>query len=116
VLLASGTAALEALLCKRPMVVAYRLSGWTRAIVGGLRLLRVDRYSLPNLLAGRDLVPELIQDAVTPDALALALRGELARVDDAALLAEFDRIHALLAQDASRAAAAAIAELLEHAA
>jgi len=112
VLLASGTAALEAMLAKRPMVVAYRLAPLTYRIVKGLGLLKVDRYSLPNVLAGRDLVPELMQDACTPAALADALRPALrARAIDPALLDEYRRLHRLLRQDASRSAAAAVLDL-----
>src|SRR5207253_489984 len=56
VLLASGTAALEALLAKRPMVVGYRIAPLTHFIVKRLGLLKVDRYSLPNVLANDRLV------------------------------------------------------------
>ena len=77
VLLASGTAALEAMLAKRPMVVAYRLAPLTYHLVKLLGLLRTDVYSLPNILAGRPIVPELMQDACTPAALAGALAPAL---------------------------------------
>jgi lipid-A-disaccharide synthase len=114
VLLASGTAALEALLAKRPMVVAYRIARTTYGIVRGLGLLKVERYALPNVLAGRDLVPELMQDACTPSALAAALLPVLrARRIDPDLLAEYRRLHRELRHDASRSAAAAIAGLIE---
>jgi lipid-A-disaccharide synthase len=113
VLLASGTAALEAMLAKRPMVVAYRVSALTYRIVMGLRMLEVNRYSLPNVLAGRDLVPELMQDACTPAALASALLPALAeRRAPLPLLAEYRHLHLELRRDASRAAAAAIAGLV----
>ena len=109
VLLASGTAALEAMLAKRPMVVAYRLAPLTYRIVKGLGLLKVDRYSLPNHLAGRELVPELMQDACTPEALADALcEPLLTRRIEPDLLAEYQRLHGLLGGDADRNAAAAI--------
>ncbi|MFI4968677.1 MAG: lipid-A-disaccharide synthase [Lysobacterales bacterium] len=113
ILLASGTAALEAMLAKRPMVVAYRVAALTYRIVKALGLLKVERYALPNVLAGRDLVPELMQDACTPAALTAALLPVLrARVADPGLLAEYRRLHLELRRDASRSAAAAIAELL----
>ena len=113
VLLASGTAALEAMLAKRPMVVAYRVSPLTYRIVMGLHMLEVNRYSLPNVLAGRDLVPELMQDACTPDALANALLPALAeRRPPLPLVAEYRHLHLELRRDASRSAAAAIAGLI----
>ena len=114
ILLASGTATLEAMLAKRPMVVAYRLAALTYRIVKRLGLLKVDRYALPNVLAGRDLVPELMQDACTPEALAAALRPILqTRAADPALLTEYRRLHMALRRDASHSAARAIADLLE---
>ena len=113
VLLASGTAALEAMLAKRPMVVAYRVSPLTYRIVMGLHMLEVNRYSLPNVLAGRDLVPELMQDACTPESLANALLPTLAeRRPPLPLVAEYRHLHLELRRDASRSAAAAIAGLI----
>ena len=113
VLLASGTAALEAMLATRPMVVAYRVSPLTYRIVMSLHMLEVNRYSLPNVLAGRDLVPELMQDACTPDALANALLPSLAeRHPPLPLVAEYRHLHLELRHDASRSAAAAIAGLI----
>lgn len=114
VLVASGTAALEAMLAKRPMVVAYKVARLTYAIVTGLKLMRTTRYSLPNVLAGRDLVPEILQDACTPQALADAILALFA--DSAgriALVAEFERLHRQLIGDADRSAAAAVATLID---
>jgi lipid-A-disaccharide synthase len=111
VLLASGTAALEAMLAKRPMVVAYRLAALTYRIVKGFGLLKVDRYSLPNHLAGREIVAELMQDQCTPQALARALHKPLLeRRIEPDLLAEYTRLHELLRGDGSRSAAAAIVD------
>lgn len=109
VLLASGTAALEAMLAKRPMVVAYRLSALTYRIIKTFGLLKVDRYSLPNHLAGREIVPELMQDQCTPESLAAALLPALReRRIDPELLAEYRRLHLALRGDANRNAADAI--------
>jgi lipid-A-disaccharide synthase len=113
VLLASGTAALEAMLAKRPMVVAYRLAPMTYRIVKGLGLLKVEHYALPNVLAGRELVPEILQDACTPESLAAALLPMLQRRDeDTLLIDEFRRLHQMLRHDASHSAATAIGELI----
>jgi lipid-A-disaccharide synthase len=73
VLVASGTATLEAMLLKRPMVVAYRVSPLSAALVRLFRLIRADFAALPNLLAGRQLVPEFLQERATPEALGGAL-------------------------------------------
>lgn len=114
VLVASGTAALEAMLAKRPMVVAYKVAALTYAIVTRLKLMRTSRYSLPNVLAGRDLVPEILQQACTPQALADALLALYAdTAGRVALVAEFERLHRELIGDADRGAAAAIAALVE---
>jgi lipid-A-disaccharide synthase len=113
VLLASGTAALEAMLAKRPMVVAYRVARLTFALVKLFGLLRTSVYSLPNILAGRQIVPELMQDDCTPAAIAAALAPALRmRTADADSLAEFRRLHLSLRAQPSQDAAAAIADLL----
>jgi lipid-A-disaccharide synthase len=113
VLLASGTAALEAMLCKRPMVVAYRLAPLSHAIVRAFGLLKVEHVSLPNVLAGEPLVPELLQDDCTPGKLADTLLPMLRDPSVAdALRPRFDDLHRQLRQDASARAAEAIADLL----
>jgi lipid-A-disaccharide synthase len=114
VLLASGTATLEALLAKRAMVVGYRIAGLTYAIVRGLGLMKTDRFSLPNALAGERLVPELMQADCTADKLAaetLAWLRDPARI--AALQPRFEAIHQQLRRDASARAAEAVAELID---
>lgn len=112
VVLASGTATLEAMLLKRPMVVSYRLH-WLTWLIARL-LVRIPFVSLPNLLAGRRAVPELLQNQATPENLA---RETLAWLDAPARVAEtqtlFDQLHRQLRQDASATAATAIAELLD---
>jgi lipid-A-disaccharide synthase len=111
VLVASGTATLEAMLLKRPMVVTYRLHPLTFALAR--RLVRVRRVALPNLLAGRDLVPELLQAEASPERLGAAVLRYLEAPEEAAALrAEFDRLHRALCRGASERAADAILELL----
>ena len=107
VLIASGTATLEALLYKRPMVVAYRVAPLTYRILK--RLVKSPYISLPNLLAERLLVPELIQDAATPEALAQAVAP---LIDGGQVQTEgFDVIHRALRRDASVLAADAVLKL-----
>jgi lipid-A-disaccharide synthase len=108
VLIASGTATLEALLYKRPMVVAYRLAPLTYWILK--RMVKSPYVSLPNLLAQRWLVPELLQDAATADALADTV---LPLLDNGAeQTAGFDEIHRTLRRDASNQAAEAVLSLI----
>ncbi len=113
VLLASGTAALETMLAKRPMVVGYKVAPMTYRIVRTLGLLKVDRYALPNVLAGEDLAPELMQDDCTPGNLARAVLHWFRSPEAvAALQPKYEHLHAQLRQDASARAADAIAELI----
>ena len=110
VLIASGTATLEALLYKRPMVVAYRVAPLTYRVLK--RLVKSPYISLPNLLAERLLVPELIQDAATPEALAQAVAP---LIDGGQVQTEgFDLIHRALRRDASVSAADAVLKLAER--
>ena len=114
ILLASGTATLEAMLAKRPMVVGYRVSGLTYRMVKGLGMLKVDHYALPNVLAGEPLVPELMQHDCTPDRLAEAvLRWLRDPVAVARLVPRFLALHQALRQNASVQAANAVIQLLE---
>ena len=108
VLIASGTATLEALLYKRPMVVAYRLAPLTFWILK--RMVKSPYISLPNLLAQRLLVPELLQDNATPEALAQTL---LPLIDGGEEQTRgFDDIHRTLRRDASNQAADAVLTLI----
>ncbi len=81
VLTASGTASLEALLTKRPMVVAYKMVPLTYWLVRRLGVAKLPYFSLPNLLAGRTLVPEFVQGEVRPDVLGPAVLGALDGTD-----------------------------------
>ncbi|SET75445.1 lipid-A-disaccharide synthase [Marinobacter segnicrescens] len=112
VLLASGTATLEAMLLKKPMVVGYRLSNLSYALVS--RLVKVPWVSLPNLLAQEELVPELLQDNATPEKLAAAV---LERLDNPAererLHEAFTRLHHMLRRNADERAAEAVSALIE---
>jgi lipid-A-disaccharide synthase len=112
-LVASGTATLEAALSRRPMVVGYRIATLTYWIVRALRLLKVRHYSLPNVLAGRELVPEISQYQLTPESLALALEHWLDDpVAGAAFAEACDEIHRRLRCNASARAADAVVEWL----
>lgn len=111
IVLASGTATLEALLLKKPMVVAYRLHWLTWLIARWL--VKIPFVSLPNLLAGRRLVPELLQNQATPENLARETAEWLNSPDKVrTTLAAYDALHLALRQDASATGAAAIARLL----
>jgi lipid-A-disaccharide synthase len=125
VLLASGTATLEAMLAKRPMVVGYRVSPTSYRIARALNMLKTDVYALPNILAraaglaDMPLVPELMQDDCTADRLAAAV---LALFRDSerrgTMVAVFEHLHRQLRGDidgnAADHAAAAIAELIDR--
>ena len=111
VLLASGTAALEAMLLKRPMVVAYKLSPITYWIAKWL--VKVENVSLPNLLAGETLVPEFIQHQATPESLGKAVLELFQNPQEAENICQrFDGIHQSLRKNASNKAADAILGLI----
>ncbi len=115
VLLASGTAALEAALLGKVMVVTYRVS-WLSAIL--IRLFaHVQYYSLPNHLAGRELVPELMQDLATPENLGRTVEYYLTHPHQArAMIRALVRIRRMLCCGADRRAAQAVWKLYEHSA
>jgi lipid-A-disaccharide synthase len=113
-LVASGTATLEALLCKRPMVVAYRLGAPTAWFLRSLGLMKAPHFAQPNLLVGRRVVPEIFQSEVTAERLGSEIarwldhpteREELARL--------FTAVHQQLRQGGSDRAAEAVLRLLE---
>jgi lipid-A-disaccharide synthase len=112
VLIASGTATLEALLLKKPMLVCYRMGAISYAIIS--RLLKVPYFSLPNLLAGKKLVDELVQGEVNEDNLFNRIK-ELMEDEQKqeAIKKEYDKIHQTLRQNASKKAAQEILNLVE---
>jgi lipid-A-disaccharide synthase len=113
VLVASGTATLETLLSKRPMVVAYRLGATTAFLLRRLGLVKVAHFSQPNLLVGEPVVPELLQEAVSAESLGAALLGQLdAARRDPSLTRRFLEVHQSLRQGGAGLAADAILELV----
>jgi lipid-A-disaccharide synthase len=109
VFIASGTATLEAMLAKTPMVVAYKTNWLTYQIAK--RMVKLQHVSLPNLLANQALVTELLQDAATSEALVNAMRP-LLQADASSVSSHFLQIHQQLRCDASAQAAKAILELI----
>ncbi len=115
-LLASGTAALECMLCKSPMVVGYRMKPLTYFLAK--RLVKTPYISLPNLLANEMLVPEMIQEDCTPEKLAEKLSAYLDQTESAVqtrqvLIQRFTELHQFIQCDADRQAAQAVVDLLE---
>ena len=113
VLVASGTASLEAALLKRPMVITYRvsrLSWWTLN-----RRAYLPHVGMPNILAGETIVPELLQDDATPEKLAAALLSLLSDTTARAQLDErFEMIRTALRQNTQEKAAEAVIPLLSR--
>ena len=115
VLLASGTATLEAMLCKRNMVTAYKLSGLTYQMMKWL--YKAKYFALPNVLANEKLIPELLQDDVTPQNISKLLLPMLTAQKDEeqqALIEKFQSLHESLKKGADVQAALAVANLIEQ--
>lgn len=112
VLLASGTAALESALLGKPTVAAYRVSALTGWIVKTIGALKVQQFTLPNLLTGESLIPEFIQKNARPEPIAnevLAMLNDPVRC--AGIRTRFAKLHSELALDANRRAADALIKL-----
>ena len=111
VLLASGTVTLEAMLLKKPMVVAYKMAPLTFKILSWL--VKTPFISLPNLLANKMLVPELLQNDATPEKLSAAVMSYFENPEETQqLINTFADMHSTLKRNASERAAAAIAKLI----
>jgi lipid-A-disaccharide synthase len=115
VLVASGTATLEAALFKRPMVIAYAITPWMRRLMAwrsGQSAPSLPWVGLPNILARDFVVPELLQEAATPQALSAETWRALTDTELALQVADrFATLHAALSRDTPRLAAQAILEV-----
>ena len=116
-LLASGTAALECMLCKSPMVVGYRMKPLTYFLAK--HLVKTPYISLPNLLADEMLVPEMIQEDCTAEKLTETLIPYLEQDESAVqnrhvLIQRFTELHQQIQCDADKQAAQAVIDLLER--
>ncbi len=115
VLVASGTATLETLLVRRPMVAAYRFSALTAFLLRRLGMVKVRHFSQPNLLTGQSLVPEFLQEAVNGEDLGRALLQQLTDVAGRERLeAQFLKVHQQLRVGAADRAAEAILRMLQE--
>ena len=110
-LLASGTATLETMLCKLPMVVAYKVSKVSEFFAR--RLLKITSFSLPNILYGKELVPEYIQQDCTSENLACKLREYFTNTEEVSnLLEKYNQIHNQLIVDTNKIIISEIKRLL----
>ena len=113
VLTASGTATLQALLYKRPMVVGYKLNPLTYKLLTFFRRIRIPYVAMANLLADEELASEYIQDECTPEALALGMENLLTDPPRVALITRrYHEIHKQLQRDAARRSAYAVMKLI----
>lgn len=113
VLTASGTATMETLLHKKPMVVGYRMNGLSFVLMRSL--IKVPHVAMANLLAGEELAPEFLQSACTPENLARAVTAFLDDQHRCQAIAErYAKIHQELHQDSSGIAAEAVLNLVRQ--
>lgn len=109
VLLASGTAALESALLGKPTIAAYRLAPMSYAIAKGMRLVKLQHYTLPNLLTETPLVPEFIQHDAKPAAIAAAVTSMLDDPERRRFISsEFAKLRSELALGADQRAAESV--------
>jgi lipid-A-disaccharide synthase len=113
-LLGSGTVALEAMLCKTPMVVAYKIAAITWFIVKTFKMMKLPYYSLPNVLYGGFLVPEVMQKDLTVTQLAKACNEVMNHLDQKKLLETFTQIHQDLLPASNNQAATTVMSFMER--
>ena len=115
ILMASGTAVLEGMLVGKPMIAAYRVAPLTARIIRLFNMIKSDYFTLPNNLAEEELVPEYIQEEVTPDALFDGIEKQFnhTKKEREYIIKRFNQIHRTLRQNASKKAAQAIYNLLK---
>lgn len=109
VLVASGTATLEVALLRKPMVIAYRMANLSYRIMRRMQML--PWIGLPNILCNDSVVPEFIQDAATPQALARAMFDQLESTRQDELTGRFEALHRELRCDCGHQAAQALLEI-----
>ena len=113
VLTASGTATLQALLYKRPMVVGYKLNPVTYHLLTFFRRIKVPYVAMANLLADEMLAPEYIQDECTPENLALGMENLLTDpVRSGHVVRRYTGIHKQLQRDAAKRSAREVLRLI----
>lgn len=108
VLIASGTATLEAMLLRKPMVIAYRMAAASWMVLS--RMVTSTHVGLPNILAGREIVPELLQQAATPERLAEAV-GRVLGADAEQQIQRFDELADQIGGNFAARSAEALLEL-----
>lgn len=115
VLVASGTATLEVQLLGRPMVMAYRLAPVTAWILRSFRLIHSPYFALPNLIIGREVVPELVQEEANVAKISAVLQDLLANEDARKnQLSAFKSVHSRIGSGAANAAADAVLDIMDH--
>ncbi|TDR19469.1 lipid-A-disaccharide synthase [Marinicella litoralis] len=113
-LLGSGTVALEAMLCKTPMVVAYQISAMTWFIVNTFKMMQLPYYSLPNVLFGDFLVPEVMQNNLTVENLSQACLKVINQQDSLQTVETFTQIHQSLLAESPNQAALTVMAFMEN--
>ena len=113
-LVGSGTVALEAMLCKTPMVVAYKIAAMSYHIVRIFKLMKQPYYSLPNVLFGDFLVPEVMQNDLTVEQLVLTTQQNLQNKNRDNVVIEFNRLHQQLLAPKERQIGDVLSTILEE--